>query len=90
MTQELITAAELLGVVIDGRNTTLRDLISLADGEGQLSTQDTGADESDYIRIANKLLVAVLNNIQECADPFGGDACDFGEWVGTHIKRETP
>lgn len=53
-----ITPEKLLNLRIDG-NLTLRDLLSLAECEGQLTTKDYG-DDSSFNDIAQCIINAVL------------------------------
>lgn len=55
-----MTPNQLLDLKIDG-NLTLRDLLELADGEGQLTTQDMG-DDSLFFVIAQKIIDAVKDS----------------------------
>lgn len=88
-----LTPVALLDLPLHG-NSTLRDVIASHAYEGQfgVNVDYMGMEDSErnafQEAIAKKLINTVLRDVVQAATScFGGDACDFGEWVNDQIKE---
>lgn len=84
-----LTAEALLDLPIDG-TVTLRDVLEYARNEGAFGVGSMDKDEETeiFLPAAQKILSAVHKDIVQAATThFGGDACDFGEWVNDQIEE---
>lgn len=82
-----LTPAALLDVSVpQGTGSTLRILFDeylAMDG----AFQNYDNPEPEMEAIAKKLINAVLKDVVQASDGFGGDATDFGEWIRQQIKE---
>ena len=82
-----LTPAALLDVSVpQGTGSTLRILFDeyLA-MDGAFKNYDNPEPEMEAI--AQKLINAVLKDVVQASDGFGGDATDFGAWIRQQIKE---
>jgi len=88
---ELITAKELLAKPVFDDGSTMLDLFEFSNSDGMFGTVglEANAEELEVIfnRTAERIRLAVLQNVMDIAGNFGGDACDFSEWVRDEVKK---
>jgi len=85
-----LTPEKLLDLKLDG-NSTLRDVFLSHLLEDQFSVHGTELDDEEqeafFASMAQKLIDAVKLDVAQVAyGSFGGDACDFGEWLEEQVK----
>lgn len=72
--------------VRDGYVSTLRLIFD------EYVVRDGGLDQdnpdAEMNAIAQQLIKAVLRDVAQAADGFGGDACDFGEWINDQLEKK--